>query len=57
MGAKEDDDSEEGKTPDDGVRGVRGAEGGSDGPLSSVELSDSLRKWLYLVLGTSSMVS
>lgn len=59
MGVREEEDRDEG-SPGDGVRGVMGLEGGNDDGLelvSSVELRDSLRKWLYLVFGTSSIVS
>lgn len=59
MGVREEEDREEG-SPGDGVRGVVGLEGGNDDGLelvSSVELRDSLRKWLYLVFGTSSIVN
>lgn len=58
MGVREEEDRDEG-SPGEGVSGVTGLEGGSDDGLelvSSVELRDSLRKWLYLVLGTSSIV-
>lgn len=59
MGVREEEDRDEG-SPGDGVRGVTGLEGGNDDWLelvSSVELRDSLRKWLYLVFGTSSIVN
>lgn len=59
MGVREEEEREEGK-PGEGVRGLTGVEGGSDDGLefvSSVELSDSLRKWVYLVFGTSSMIN
>lgn len=59
MGVREEEDRDEG-SPGDGVRGVVGLEGGNDDGLelvSSVELRDSLRKWLYLVFGTSSIVN
>lgn len=58
MGVREEEDRDEG-SPGEGVRGVMGLEGGNDDGLelvSSVELRDSLRKWLYLVFGTSSIV-
>lgn len=58
MGVREEEDRDEG-SPGEGVRGVVGLDGGNDDGLelvSSVELRDSLRKWLYLVFGTSSMV-
>lgn len=58
MGVSDEDEREEGK-PGEGVRGVAG-EGGKDDGLefvSSVELSDSLRKWVYLVFGTSSIMN
>lgn len=59
IGVRDEDEKEEGN-PGEGVRGVTGLEGGNDDGLefvSSVELSDSLRKWVYLVFGTSSMMS
>lgn len=59
MGVREEEDRDEG-SPGEGVSGVMGLEGGNDDGLelvSSVELSDSLRKWLYLVFGTSSIVN
>lgn len=59
MGVREEEDRDEG-SPGEGVRGVVGTDGGSDDGLelvSSVELRDSLRKWEYLVFGTSSMVN
>lgn len=59
MGVREEEDRDEG-SPGEGVSGVTGLEGGSDDGLelvSSVELRDSLRKWLYLVFGTSSIVN
>lgn len=59
MGVRDDEEREEGK-PGEGVRGVAGVEGGNGDGLevvSSVELRDSLRKWVYLVLGTSSMMN
>lgn len=58
MGVRDEEEREEGK-PGEGVRGVAGLEGGNDDGLefvSSFELSDSLRKWVYLVLGTSSIL-
>lgn len=57
MGVREEEDREEGIPG--GVRGVAGVEGGREEGLelvSSVELRDSLRKWVYLVFGTSSMM-
>lgn len=51
MGVRDEEEREEGK-PGEGVRGVTGLEGGNDDGLefvSSVELSDSLRKWVYFV--------
>lgn len=59
IGARDDEEREGGK-PGEGVSGVAGLEGGNGDGLelvSSVELSDSLRKWVYLVFGTSSIVS
>lgn len=59
MGVRDEEERDEGR-PGEGVRGVAGLEGGKDDGLefvSSVELSDSLRKWVYLVFGTSSIVS
>lgn len=59
MGVREEEEREEGK-PGEGVRGVAGLEGGNDDGLefvSSVELRDSLRKWVYLVFGTSSIMN
>lgn len=59
MGVRDEEEREEGK-PGEGVRGVAGLEGGNEDGLefvSSVELSDSLRKWVYLVLGTSSIMN
>lgn len=56
IGVREEEDRDEG-SPGDGVRGLVGLDGGSDDGLeSSVELRDSLRKWVYLVFGISSMV-
>lgn len=57
MGVRDEEEREEGK-PGEGVRGVAGLDGGKDDGLefvSSVELSESLRIWVYLGLGTSSM--
>lgn len=59
MGVRDEEEKEVGR-PGEGVRGVAGLEGGNDEGLevvSSAELSDSLRKWVYLVLGTSSILS
>lgn len=59
MGVREEEEREEGK-PGEGVRGVAGLEGGNEDGLefvSSVELSDSLRKWVYFVFGTSSIMN
>lgn len=59
MGVRDEEEKEEGR-PGEGVRGVAGLEGGNDDGLefvSSVELSDSLRKWVYLVFGTSSILT
>lgn len=59
MGVREEEDRDEG-SPGEGVSGVMGLEAGNDDGLelvSSVELRDSLRKWLYLVFGTSSIVN
>lgn len=59
MGVRDDEEKEVGR-PGEGVRGVAGLEGGNEDGLevvSSAELSDSLRKWVYLVLGTSSILS
>lgn len=58
MGVRDEEEREEGR-PGEGVRGVAGLEGGNDDGLefvSSLELSDSLRKWVYLVFGTSSII-
>lgn len=58
MGVRDEEEREDGK-PGEGVRGVAGLEGGKEDGLefvSSVELSDSLLKWVYLVFGTSSMI-
>lgn len=59
MGVRDEEEKEVGR-PGEGVRGVAGLEGGNEEGLevvSSAELSDSLRKWVYLVLGTSSILS
>lgn len=59
MGVRDEEEREEGK-PGEGVSGVTGLEGGNEDGLefvSSVELSDSLRKWVYLVFGTSSIMN
>lgn len=59
MGVRDEEEREEGK-PGEGVSGVAGLEGGNGDGLefvSSVELSDSLRKWVYLVFGTSSIMN
>lgn len=59
MGAREEEEREEG-TPGEGVSGVTGLEGGKEEGLevvSSVELSDSLRKWVYFVFGASSIIN
>lgn len=56
---REEEEREDG-SPGVGVRGVVGLEGGNDDGLefvSSVELRDSLRKWVYLVFGTSSIMN
>lgn len=57
MGVREEDEREGGMPV--GVRGVRGAEEGREGldVVSSVELKESLLKGVYLVLGTSSMMT
>lgn len=57
MAVRELEDSEEDMPG--GVRGVRGAELGREGleVVSSVELRDSLRNGVYLVFGTSSILS
>lgn len=58
IGVRDEEEREEG-IPGEGVKGVAGLEGGNDDGLelvSSFELSDSLRKWVYLVLGTSSIL-
>lgn len=59
MGVRDEEEREDGK-PGEGVSGVAGLEGGNDDGLelvSSAELSDSLRKWVYLVFGTSSIMN
>jgi len=59
MGVSDEEERDKGK-PGEGVSGVAGLEGGNDDGLelvSSVELSDSLRKWVYLVFGTSSIMN
>lgn len=59
MGAREEEEREEGK-PGEGVSGVTGLEGGKEEGLelvSSVELSDSLRKWVYFAFGASSILN
>lgn len=59
IGVREEEEREDG-SPGVGVRGVVGLEGGNDDGLefvSSVELRDSLRKWVYLVFGTSSIMN
>lgn len=59
MGVREEEEREEG-TPGEGVSGVMGLEGGKEEGLelvSSVELSDSLRKWVYFVFGASSIMN
>lgn len=59
IGVRDEEEREEGK-PGEGVRGVAGVEGGNGDGLefvSSVELRDSLRKWVYLVFGTSSIMN
>lgn len=59
MGVREEEEREEG-TPGEGVSGVAGLEGGKEEGLelvSSVELSDSLRKWVYFVFGASSIMN
>lgn len=58
MGVRDEEEREEGR-PGEGVSGVAGLEGGNEDGLefeSSVELRDSLRKWVYLVFGTSSIL-
>lgn len=57
IGVREEEEREGGMPG--GVRGVRGAEEGREGldAVSSVELKESLLKGVYLVLGTSSMMS
>lgn len=59
IGVRDEEEREEGR-PGEGVSGVAGLEGGNEDGLefvSSVELSDSLRKWVYLVFGTSSITN
>lgn len=59
MGVRDEEEREDGK-PGEGVSGVAGLEGGNEDGLelvSSAELSDSLRKWVYLVFGTSSIMN
>lgn len=59
MGVRDEEEKEEGK-PGEGVRGVAGLEGGNGEGLefvSSVELRDSLRMWVYLVFCTSSIMN
>lgn len=59
MGVSEEEEREDGK-PGEGVRGVTGLEGGNDDGLefvSSVELNDSLRIWVYLAFCTSSIIT
>lgn len=59
MGVSEEEEREDGK-PGEGVRGVTGLEGGNDDGLefvSSVELNDSLRMWVYLAFWTSSIIT
>lgn len=59
MGAREEEEREEGK-PGEGVSGVTGLEGGKEEGLElvpSVELSDSLRKWVYFAFGASSILN
>lgn len=59
MGAREEEEREEGK-PGEGVSGVTGLAGGKEEGLelvSSVELSDSLRKWVYFAFGASSILN
>lgn len=58
IGVREEEDREEG-SPGEGLRGVVGLDRGNDDGLklvSSVELRDSLRKCVYLVFGTSSIM-
>lgn len=58
IGVSDEEEREEGK-PGEGVSGVAGLDGGNDDGLefvSSVELRDSLRKCVYLVFGTSSIM-
>lgn len=59
MGVREEEEREEG-IPGEGVSGVMGLDGRKDEGselVSSVELSDSLRKWVYFVLGASSIMN
>lgn len=56
MGVRDEEEREEGK-PGEGVSGVAGLEDDGLEFVSSVELSDSLRKWVYLVFGTSSIMN
>lgn len=59
MGVRDEEEREEGK-PGEGVRGVAGLEGGNGEGLelvSSFELRDSLRMWVYLVFCTSSIMN
>lgn len=59
MGVREEEEREEG-IPGEGVSGVMGLEGGKEDGLelvSSVELRDSLRKWVYFVFGASSIMN
>lgn len=59
MGVREEEEREEG-IPGEGVSGVTGLEGGKEEGLellSSVELRDSLRKWVYFVFGASSIMN
>lgn len=58
MGVSDEEEREDGK-PGEGVSGVTGLEGGNDDGLefvSSVELNDSLRMWVYLAFCTSSII-
>lgn len=59
MGVREEEEREEG-IPGEGVSGLTGLEGGTEEGLelvSSVELRDSLRKWVYFVFGASSIMN
>lgn len=59
MGVREEEEREEG-IPGEGVSGLTGLEGGTEEGLelvSSAELRDSLRKWVYLVFGASSIMN